>query len=175
MAEGYTQTYRIDYTETFTLVAKINTVRVLLSLAVNLDWPLQQFNVKKAFLHGELAEEVYLDLPPRCMTPKSWKVLFEETAVGVQTFSESVVRMVHKVYDSIWLPSKQFRSYITHCSLFMWMTQWLQETTLKKGRHCRITCPKNLKWKILVPWNIFLGSKFLDQLNEFFYLKESMP
>lgn len=37
LAKGYTQTYEIDYTETFAPVAKINTIQILLSLSMNLD------------------------------------------------------------------------------------------------------------------------------------------
>ena len=39
-------------------------MRVLLSLATNLDWPLQQLDVKISFLNGDLEKEVYMDSPP---------------------------------------------------------------------------------------------------------------
>ena len=63
VAKGFTQTYGIVYQETFTPIAKINSIRVL-SLIVNSNWPLHQLDVKNAFLNGELEEEVFISPPP---------------------------------------------------------------------------------------------------------------
>lgn len=64
VAKGDPQTYGVDYLEKFSPMAKMNIVTVLLSLAANLGWTLQQFDVKNAFLHGDLDEEVYMEVPP---------------------------------------------------------------------------------------------------------------
>ncbi|RVW64787.1 Retrovirus-related Pol polyprotein from transposon RE1 [Vitis vinifera] len=57
--------------ETFALVAKLNSIRVLLLVVVNLDWNLHQLDVKNAFLNGELEEEVYMKIPPSMETPEN--------------------------------------------------------------------------------------------------------
>ena len=64
VAKGYTQTYGVDYVETFSPVAKISSVWILISLAANLGWPLFQLDVKNAFLNSDLKEEVYMEQPP---------------------------------------------------------------------------------------------------------------
>jgi hypothetical protein len=46
VAKGYTQTYGIDYDEIFAPVAKMNSVRTLISCAVNLDWDIYQMDIK---------------------------------------------------------------------------------------------------------------------------------
>jgi hypothetical protein len=60
---GFSQEQGIDFDETFSPVVKLATVRVVLSIALSLEWETRQLDVKNAFLHGKLAEVVYSRQP----------------------------------------------------------------------------------------------------------------
>ena len=63
VAKGFSQIEGIDYKETFTPVTCLESVRAVLSLAASMDWKINQFDVKTAFLHGELTEDIYMEQP----------------------------------------------------------------------------------------------------------------
>ncbi|WVZ21045.1 hypothetical protein V8G54_008367 [Vigna mungo] len=125
VAKGYTQTYGVDYTEIFAPVAKLNTVRVLLSLAVNLDWPLQQFDVKNTFLHGELSEEVYMELPPGCMVPKK--------------HSQKVCKLKKSLYGLKQSPRAWFGRFSEARTVFGYHQSNSDHTLFIKKQHGKIT------------------------------------
>ena len=106
VAKGFTQMYGVDYQETFALVAKLNTIRVLLSLATNNDWQLQQLDVKNPFLNYDLEEEVYMKLPPGfdvartdgkvCKLKKSFYGLKQSPRAWFNRFTKTIKQMGYK-------------------------------------------------------------------------------
>ena len=65
VAKGYNQVHGSDYYDTFSPVAKIAFVCLLLSMAAMQSLPLYQLDIKNTFLHGNQAEEIYMEQPPR--------------------------------------------------------------------------------------------------------------
>lgn len=63
VANGYTQEEGKNLLDTFSPIAKLVTVKLLLSLAAIHGWSLTQLNVTNAFIHGTLTEEVYVSSP----------------------------------------------------------------------------------------------------------------
>jgi len=64
VAKDYTQIFDLDYSDTFSLVEKMASVRLFIAVEALQRWPLYQLDVKNAFLNGDLEEEIYMEQPP---------------------------------------------------------------------------------------------------------------
>ncbi|GKD50831.1 retrotransposon protein, putative, ty1-copia subclass [Tanacetum coccineum] len=70
IATGFTQTYGVDYEETFSPVADIKGIRILIAIAAYYDYEIWQMDVKIAFLNDCLNEDIYMVQPEGFMNPK---------------------------------------------------------------------------------------------------------
>ena len=59
----------IDFDENFAPVARLQSIRILLAIAIHLNFKLYQMDVKSAFLNGMLQEEVYVEQPKGFVDP----------------------------------------------------------------------------------------------------------
>ncbi|GJR87889.1 retrotransposon protein, putative, ty1-copia subclass [Tanacetum coccineum] len=69
VAKGYTQLYGVDYEETFSPVADIRAIRILISIAAYYDYEIWQMDIKTAFLNGYLDEDIYMVQPEGFVDP----------------------------------------------------------------------------------------------------------
>ncbi|GKF12218.1 retrotransposon protein, putative, ty1-copia subclass [Tanacetum coccineum] len=70
VAKGFTQTYGVYYEETFSPVADIRAIKILIAIAAFYDCEIWQIDVKTAFLNGYLDEDIYMVQPKGFVDPK---------------------------------------------------------------------------------------------------------
>lgn len=61
VAKGYEQEFGADYLEVFAPVVRLDTIKLVIALAAQYSWPIFQMDIKSAFLHGNLEEQVFFD------------------------------------------------------------------------------------------------------------------
>ena len=71
VAKGFRQTHGIDYDETFSPVAMLKSIRILLAIVAYYDYEIWQMDVKTAFLNGNLLEDVYMTQPEGFASPEN--------------------------------------------------------------------------------------------------------
>jgi len=114
VAKGYTQVEGLDYFDTFSPVAKLTTVRLIIALASINHWHLHQLDVNNAFLHGDLQENVFMTLPPGISAKNS------NTVCKLNKFLYGLKQASRKWYDkltSIVLKHQYIQAHSDH-SLF---------------------------------------------------------
>ncbi|GJT38811.1 retrotransposon protein, putative, ty1-copia subclass [Tanacetum coccineum] len=96
VAKGYTQLYGVDYEETFSPVADIRAIRILISITAYYDYEIWQMDVKSAFLNGYLDEDIYMVQPKGFVDPNHpRKDLGEATFIlGIKIYRDRSKRLI---------------------------------------------------------------------------------
>ncbi|KAL2227396.1 UNVERIFIED_CONTAM: Retrovirus-related Pol polyprotein from transposon TNT 1-94 [Sesamum indicum] len=116
VAKGFTQKEGIDYNEIFSPVVKYTTVRIILALTAHYDWELKQMDVKTAFLHGDLDENIYMHQPFGFtdISKSDYVCLLKKSLYGLKQSP----RQWNKKFDEFMLSLNFTRSQYDHCLYF---------------------------------------------------------
>ena len=84
VAKGYTQVNGLDFNETYAPVTHLETIHLLFGLAVEKDWEIRQIDVKTAYLHGDLDEEIYMEAPDGLEIPDGMVLRLRKAIYGLK-------------------------------------------------------------------------------------------
>ena len=86
MAKGFHQVPSFDFHDTFSLVIKPTTIRVVLSLIISRDWPMRQLDFNNVFLNDIPKNDIYMAQPPRFIdaTHPNWVCKLHRALYGLK-------------------------------------------------------------------------------------------
>ena len=117
VARGFQQTQGRDYEETFAPVAHMTTVRTMIAVAASRSWTISQMDVKNAFLHGELHEEVYMHPPPGVDVPSGQVCRLRRALYGLKQAPRAwYERFVSVIIEAGFSPSPHDPALFIHTS-----------------------------------------------------------
>ena len=174
VAKGYKQEEGFDYQETFSLVIKITTVRLLLSLAVTKNWYIHQMDVSNAFLHANLIETIFMSQPPGFKDKifPSYVCQLHKSLYGLKQAPRELFKRL-----SSFLHSLNFQGSSTDTSLFfvtmitpLYILIYVDDILLISTNFADITpliqtLKNTFTMKDLGPAHYFLGIEFLPKSN----------
>ena len=114
--KGFTQIFRIDYEETFSPVARFETVHLVLALAALHNWEIKVLDVKTVFLFGKLDEEIYM------VQPEGFIVKGQESKVcclqkAIYDFKQAALQWNKLLYKS--LVDFSFKKYTSDSGVYV--------------------------------------------------------
>ena len=171
VVKGFTQRPCFDFSDTFSLVVKATTIRIIIALAVHHNWPLDkwQVDINNAFLHGDLTKLVFMQQPPsfeNATTPtyvrKLNKALYGLKQAPWAYFTKLTSTLT--MWD--FTASKSDSSLMIYASkgnlfsyLLKLMTELSQGTTINLFQSSSMIFITNLHSKIWASFITFLGLK----------------
>jgi len=116
VAKGFTQVPGLNYSDTFSPVVRLTTIRIVLALVVSHNWPLHQIDIDNAFLHGDLQEHVYMAQPPSFVSSAHPQHVFKlnKAIYGLKQAPRSWFQKLHHTFTHM-----GFQSSKSDSSLFI--------------------------------------------------------
>lgn len=96
-AKGCSQSYQIDYNETFSPTVRYDSVRILLSEVCQQNLKMVQFDVKTAFLYGDISENIYMTPPEGLEAPENFVCKLNRSLYGLK----QAPRCWNQKFDSV--------------------------------------------------------------------------